>query len=173
MPAQFIPASEIPQILADGHLVLDVRSAGEFRSEHLAASRLLPLQELDAAQFCQQQEPQRPVYLLCQSGKRATIAARQLEQAGHHQVFIIEGGLNAARAAGVELLRSGTRISIERQVRIAAGALVVLGCLLSLIVHPWFIGLPLFVGAGLAFAGITDSCGMGMLLARMPWNTKN
>jgi hypothetical protein len=61
-------------------------------------------------------------------------------------------------------------MSLERQVRIAAGSLVVLGTVLGAFVHPAFLGLPAFVGAGLIFAGVTDTCGMGMLLARMPWN---
>jgi hypothetical protein len=61
-------------------------------------------------------------------------------------------------------------MSLERQVRIAAGSLVLTGAVLSQVVHPWLIGLSGFVGAGLIFAGITDTCGMGMLLARMPWN---
>ena len=60
-------------------------------------------------------------------------------------------------------------MSLERQVRIAAGSLVLTGAIHSL-VHPWWIGLSGFVGAGLMFAGITDTCGMGMVLARMPWN---
>ena len=71
--------------------------------------------------------------------------------------------------------RSGGRagrksIWLERQVRIAAGSLVVLGALLGWLVHPAFVGLSAFVGAGLVFAGVTDTCGMGMVLARMPWN---
>lgn len=61
-------------------------------------------------------------------------------------------------------------MSLERQVRIAAGLLVVLGTALGYFVHPYLLGLPAFVGAGLVFAGITDTCGMGMLLAKMPWN---
>ena len=64
-------------------------------------------------------------------------------------------------------------MSLERQVRIAAGTLVVLGTVLGLTVHPGFIGLSAFVGAGLIFAGVTDTCGMGLLLARMPWNRCN
>ena len=68
-------------------------------------------------------------------------------------------------------MTGGSRvISLERQVRIAAGSLVLLGVALGLLVHPAFIGLAAFVGAGLVFAGVTDWCGMGLLLARMPWN---
>jgi hypothetical protein len=68
------------------------------------------------------------------------------------------------------VVRGKKAISLERQVRIAAGSLVLLGVIGSLLIHPYVIGLSAFVGAGLLFAGITDTCGMGMLLARMPWN---
>jgi len=68
------------------------------------------------------------------------------------------------------MTRGKRTISLERQVRIAAGSLVLLGAVLSLLVHPYFIGLAAFVGAGLVFAGVTDTCGMAMCLARMPWN---
>ena len=70
----------------------------------------------------------------------------------------------------MSVVRGKKIISLERQVRIAAGFLVLVGAALALVVHPYFVGLSAFVGAGLMFAGITDSCGMGMLLAKMPWN---
>jgi hypothetical protein len=61
-------------------------------------------------------------------------------------------------------------MSLERQVRIAAGLLVLTGSLLTAFVHHYWIVLPAFIGSGLIFAGVTDSCAMGMMLARMPWN---
>ena len=73
-------------------------------------------------------------------------------------------------AAGKDVVRGKAGMDLERQVRIAAGALVLVGTLLSLFVHPALIGLAIFVGAGLVFAGISNFCGMGLLLARMPWN---
>ncbi len=170
MPIQSIPASQLPKIIEDGHALIDVRSPAEFRGVHVEQASLHPLPELDGELFCQRYDPAQPVYLLCQSGKRAHLAAKRLEAAGHTQIFVVEGGTDAAIKAGVCVIRGAAAISIERQVRIAAGLLVVLGCLLSLFAHPGFLGLPIFVGAGLAFAGITDSCGMGAILARMPWN---
>ena len=80
------------------------------------------------------------------------------------------GGTLAWDAAGLPVVRGKKTILLERQVRIAAGFLVLVGAVLALVVHPYFVGLSAFVGAGLMFAGITDSCGMGMLLAKMPWN---
>jgi predicted branched-subunit amino acid permease len=85
-------------------------------------------------------------------------------------VHVIEGGTNAAKSADVPIERGKGSISIERQVRIGAGALVVVGCIAGLVVHAGFFAVPLFVGSGLVFAGVTDVCGMGMMLAKMPWN---
>ena len=90
-------------------------------------------------------------------------------KAGFSNVVNIEGGTMACVEAGLPVVRGKKAISLERQVRIAAGSLVLLGAALSF-VHPAFIGLSAFVGAGLVFAGITDTCGMGLILARMPWN---
>jgi hypothetical protein len=85
-------------------------------------------------------------------------------------VVNVEGGTQAWAQAALPVVRGKKAISLERQVRIAAGSLVLIGSLLSYFAHPYWIALPAFVGAGLLFSGITDTCGMGMLLARMPWN---
>ena len=90
--------------------------------------------------------------------------------AEHVNVVNVEGGTLAWAEAGLPVVRGKKAVSLERQVRIAAGSLVVLGAALSWLLHPAFIALSAFVGAGLIFAGVTDTCGMGMLLARMPWN---
>jgi hypothetical protein len=82
----------------------------------------------------------------------------------------IEGGTMAWTTANLPVVRGKKTISLERQVRIAAGSLVVIGCTLGFFVHPLGYVLATFIGAGLVFAGVTDTCGMGMLLARMPWN---
>ena len=80
------------------------------------------------------------------------------------------GGTQAWQEMGLPVVRGKKVLSLERQVRITAGILVLTGALLGWIIHHAFIGISAFVGAGLAFAGITDSCGMGMMLAKMPWN---
>ena len=82
----------------------------------------------------------------------------------------MEGGTSAWQSAGLPVVKGKQVMSLERQVRIAAGALVVLGAVIGHFVHPGGFALSAFVGAGLVFAGITDTCGMGMLIARMPWN---
>ena len=111
-----------------------------------------------------------PLYMICRSGSRGRQACEKFLAAGYHNVVNVEGGTLAWERAGLPVVRGKKAISLERQVRIAAGSLVVLGTALGAFVHPGFLGLAAFVGAGLVFAGITDTCGMGMLLARMPWN---
>ncbi len=111
-----------------------------------------------------------PVYLLCASGIRATKAAEQLKRAGLDDVVVVEGGTNAWAAAGLPVVRGRKTISIERQVRIGAGTLVLIGTGLGWFVHPAFFILSAFVGAGLVFAGVTDICGMAIVLAKAPWN---
>ena len=156
--------------------VIDVRTLAEVESESLADCAHFPLQDLNSVAvntYLEQQshDSSQPVYLLCASGQRAARAAEQLHGDLGHQLVIIEGGMNALKELGIDIAKgSGNIISLERQVRIAAGSLVVVGVILSLAVNPGFYGLSAFVGAGLVFAGVTDSCGMGMVLARMPWN---
>jgi predicted branched-subunit amino acid permease len=84
---------------------------------------------------------------------------------------VVTGGTEAWSAAGLAVTRGARRaIGLERQVRIGAGALVVLGVVLARVAHPDFVWLAAFVGAGLVFAGVTGFCGMGLLLAKAPWN---
>lgn len=151
-------------------LLLDVRTPGEYASAHIEGAVLHPLDRLDPAAVTRLAAGKTGTVVVCQSGKRAAQAAEKLKAAGLSAVAILEGGVNAWEAAGLPLTRGQGVISLERQVRIAAGTLVLTGALLGFFVHPGWIALSGFVGAGLIFAGITDTCGMGMLLARMPWN---
>ncbi len=170
MSFETITAAQLPALLTEGHTVIDVRSPSEYRAEHVAGAELNPLDKIDAEDFCAHNDPGFPVYILCQSGKRASMAAQKLVAAGHQSVYVVEGGTDAAKDAGVEIEYGKGSISIERQVRIAAGSLVVIGVILGLTTHSGFFGISAFVGAGLVFAGITDTCGMGLMLAKMPWN---
>jgi len=152
--------------------LLDVRTPGEFAAAHVPGATLIPLDELDCAAFLAERgASDDPIYVLCQSGGRARRAIEQFQRAGYHGCVLVEGGTQAWLDAGLPVNRGASRvISLERQVRIVAGALVLLGVTLGWLVHAGFFGLSAFVGAGLVFAGITDFCGMGLLLARMPWN---
>ena len=108
--------------------------------------------------------------MICRSGSRGRQACEKILSAGFANVVNVEGGTLAGEQAGLPEVRGKKAVSLARQVRIAAGSLVVLGTALGAFVHPAFLGLAAFVGAGLVFAGVTDTCGMGMVLARMPWN---
>jgi rhodanese-related sulfurtransferase len=153
--------------------VIDVRTPAEYAQVHVAEARNIPLDILAPRALFESGSlpPGQPVYLLCQSGGRATRAAEQFAREGFDTAVVVEGGTQAWAAAGLPVERGAAKtISLERQVRIGAGSLVVLGVLLSWFVHPYLIGLSAFVGAGLVFAGLTDWCGMGLLLAKAPWN---
>lgn len=136
-----------------------------------STARLLPLDELPRR--LGEIDRTRPVVVVCRTGKRSAQARETLQSAGFAQVSDLAGGLTAWQEAGLPLEKA-ERVpwSLERQVRVVAGSLVLLGVALGLLVHPAFFGLSAFVGAGLVFAGVTDWCGMGLLLARMPWNRR-
>ena len=150
--------------------LIDVRTPAEFAAQHATPARLVPLDRLDPGEFTAGRGG-RPLYVICQAGTRAKQAVQKLRAAGCAEAVLVTGGTNAWVEAGLPCVTGTSRvISLERQVRIAAGALVLVGVVLSLTVHPALVGLAALVGAGLVFAGATDWCGMGLLLARMPWN---
>jgi len=151
--------------------LIDVRTPVEFREVHVEFARNVPLDQLGPAKLTSGRDGSGiPLYVICRSGGRGKQACEKLVAAGCSNVVNVEGGTQAWDQAGLPVVRGQKAISLERQVRIAAGALVLIGSLLGYFAHPYWIGLSAFVGAGLVFAGITDTCGMGMLLARMPWN---
>ncbi len=155
--------------------ILDVRTAAEVKAAGLPDCLHIPLHELTPARL--QEEITKHgkngscVYLLCQGGKRAEMAADHLNGKINAELVVIEGGMNAVKQANIPLAANGKKvIPLERQVRIAAGLLVITGAVLGSWFNPAFYGLSAFVGAGLVFAGITDICPMGMLIAKAPWN---
>jgi len=156
-----------------GRTVLDVRTPAEFAEMHATPARNLPLPDVSAATVAAagHSDLAAPVYLVCQTGVRAAAVADKLAAAGFKQPVVVAGGTVAWIAAGLPLVRGAKKaVSLERQVRILAGGIVFTGVILSQFVHPGFVWVSGFVGAGLVFAGITDFCGMGLLLARAPWN---
>ncbi len=176
MPNATITASEIAQQLsrAKPPMIIDVRSAAEFNAQNLPGSVNIPLHVVSESQLKQvltQNDLNCPIYLLCASGMRAQKAASVLGEATPFTLVVIEGGLTALADAGAKLhIGKSGAIPLERQVRIVAGSLVIISVVLGATVAPTLFGLAAFVGAGLVFAGVTDTCGMGMMLARMPWN---
>jgi len=155
--------------------LLDVRTPAEYAAVHVPQARNEPLTELNPKVLYETGllTKDQPVYLLCQAGGRAMKALEKFETEGYHHGVVIEGGTQAWIEAGFPVERGMVKtISLDRQIRIAAGSLVLIGVLLSLFVNYSFIALSGFVGAGLVFSGITDWCGLGLLLAKAPWNVR-
>lgn len=174
MSTSTISPARLAELSKDGKKVelIDVRTPAEFQEVHLAIARNVPLDRLDAVALMQGRNgsANEPLYVICRSGSRGQQACEKFQQAGFSNAVNIEGGTMACVTAGLPVVRGKKVVSLERQVRIVAGSLVLLGAVLGWFVNPAFIGLSAFVGAGLTFAGITDTCAMGMILARMPWN---
>jgi rhodanese-related sulfurtransferase len=175
---QAVTPQDVEHVLREGRAVrlIDVRTPGEFAAVHAAGAVSVPLDRLDAAAVpppTGDGPTDGPVYVICQSGARGAVACRRLRDAGMPNVFNVEGGTKAWEKAGLPVVR-GERaaMSLERQVRIVAGTLVLVGSLLGWQFHPTLHAISALVGAGLVVAGVSDWCGMGMLLARLPWNRK-
>ena len=149
--------------------VIDVRTPLEFQEVHLSQARNVPLDKLDPQRLLADRNGSsgNPLYVICNSGNRSRKACEKFRASGFDDVVDVAGGTNAWVAAGLPVERGKKAISLERQVRIAAGALVLAGVVLGYTVHPGFFALAGFIGAGLIFAGVTDTCGMGMLIANL------
>jgi len=159
----------------DDMCILDVRTAAEVNAAGLPDCLHIPLHELTAEKLQAAIEKSGKngahVYLLCQAGRRAEMAADALKGKFDAELYIIEGGMNAVKQSNIPLAAKEKKvIPLERQIRIAAGVLIMVGVALGTWVNPAFYGLSAFVGAGLTFAGITDICPMGMVIAKAPWN---
>lgn len=168
-----IPAAQIKGM--QDCLVLDVRTGIEHKSVSLKMPhKHVPLDQLDVQKFVTDNhlDKQKPVYLLCRSGARATKAAEAFLKAGYDNVHVIDGGIMACEGCGMDVAKTSA-VSLERQVRITVGGLVLIGVILGAVIHPAFYVLPGLLGAGLLFAGITDWCGLSLLLARAPWNKQS
>lgn len=152
--------------------VIDVRMPTEYREVHVVGAMNRPLDSLDPKSIvaARNGRSSEPLYFICKSGGRSSKAVQKFLDAGIENVVSVDGGTTAWVNAGLPVVRGRKSVSLERQVRILAGFLTLLGAVLGFLVHPYFIGLSAFIGAGLMFAGITDTCGMGMMLSKMPWN---
>jgi rhodanese-related sulfurtransferase len=152
-------------------MLIDVREPDEYAADRIPGAALMPLSKFDPARV--KADEGRTVVLHCRSGARAQRAAAALLSAGWPCVHVMAGGIMAWKEAGLATERdAGAPIAIIRQVQITAGSLVLLGLALGWFVSPWFLLLSAFIGAGLVAAGITDTCGLAMLLAKMPWNRR-
>lgn len=168
-----ITAEEAKELIENGgcSLLVDVRSAAEFRASHVPGAQNIPLDELEDKIGEEVKDKDTTLYLMCSCGNRSGKGCAEMEAMGYHNVISIEGGIIEMKRLGIKIVEEEHHvISLERQVRIAAGSLVLTGVICGLMLNPNYFAISAFVGAGLVFAGITNTCGLGLLLARMPWN---
>ncbi|HEY8672058.1 MAG TPA: rhodanese family protein [Terriglobales bacterium] len=163
-----VDPQEALRLINEGALLIDVREPDEHARERIPNARLVPLSRLSIPLDRHEAEQ---VIFHCRSGARTATASERLAAAAGGDAYILRGGLDAWKAAGLPVLRDRRRpIEMMRQVQIAAGSLVVLGVGLGALLHPAFYALSGFVGAGLVSAGTTGICGMARILALAPWN---
>lgn len=163
-----VSASRVQALPAGSFQLLDVRTAGEFRTCHIPGAVNVPLDQV-ARHREQLSRAAGPLVVVCQAGSRAAQAAQQLKAAGVRDVHVLLGGMTAWQQAEGDVQRGEAAWALDRQVRLVAGVLVVAGVLSSVWV-PGAEWISAAVGGGLAFAAVTNSCMMGNLLARLPYN---
>jgi rhodanese-related sulfurtransferase len=151
--------------------LIDIREPDEFAREHIDGAVSLPLSRLEAGHVALR--GMTPVAFTCKTGVRTNSNCDRLAARVRESAFILEGGLEGWKKAGLET-RADRRAPLEiiRQVQITAGSTILLGVVLAAMVHPAFIWLSGFIGAGLVFAGATGWCGMATALGLMPWNRR-
>lgn len=150
-------------------LVVDVRTAAEFETAHIDGAINLPLDQVEVHLRRIVSDAGGRLLLICQSGNRANRAQQRLREAGLADTVVLSGGMNSWIASGAPVIRGRRKWSLERQVRLVAGGLV----LTSIVADLWLPGARFagaFIGAGLVFASVTDTCAMGMLLSKLPYN---
>lgn len=149
--------------------IIDVRTPAEFETVHIPGAYNVPLQNIGEHRLELARHLDETVVLVCQSGNRAREAEKRLAEAGMSNVHVLDGGMQAWQKVGGDVRRGRQRWSLERQVRGTAGAIVLSSILASIAVPElrWLAGA---VGAGLTFSALTDTCAMGSLLAKLPYN---
>jgi len=151
--------------------IIDVRTPGEFESVRVPTAKNLPLDELErhVDHVRSAVDEGREVVLVCRSGNRAHQAQDKLVEAGLPRLPILEGGMLAWQADDGPVVQDVIRWDLERQVRFVAGSIVLLAILVSIVYPParYVAG---FIGLGQVVAAWTNTCAMGMLLSKLPYN---
>lgn len=167
---QEISPKDAKDLLDQGKaLLFDIREPDEYAREHIPGARLTPLSAFDPTDF--RKDHDKIGLFHCASGNRTTQAAGDILSTGFATVYQVKGGLAGWKKAGLPVnVNRSAPISIQRQVQLVAGSMMVLSVVLAWLVSPWFMALGAFVGGGLMFAGASGTCAMATLLAWMPWN---
>lgn len=164
-----ISAADLKKMLAeDACSIIDIRDQDEHRSGAIQGSVNIPMSKLSQEGIKNLEHDVIVVH--CLSGMRSAKACENLKHIEGKTIYQLEGGLKAWKTINGDVVRQTTRFTLMQQVQIIAGGAVLAGALLSLLVHPNWVYLSAFFGAGLLFAGLSGWCGMARLLAKMPWN---
>lgn len=153
----------------DSPRILDVRTPAEFESAHIPGAYNVPLDTLREHREELRRHLDEDVVLVCRSGARAAQAEQSLREAGLPGLRVLDGGMVSWQSAGAPVNQGRQTWELERQVRLVAGSIVA-GSILASVAVPqlkWVAGA---IGAGLTGAALTDTCAMGMMLSKMPWN---
>ncbi len=150
---------------------LDVRSNLEFSEAHINNSINIPIDTL-LSKINDLSESKQKYIVYCRTGNRSPMAADMLLSAGISGVKVMSGGITRWQKENLSVIKGEGGVSLERQVRLIAGSIVLFGIIMAVLVHWAFIFISVFVSSGLIFSGITDSCLMGMLLMKLPYNKK-
>lgn len=167
-----IDAASVYQMVKDDEhsvQIVDVRSPLEFSGESIEGCWNIPLEEIES-RLSELDTAKGQIVLMCATGNRALMASQILDRRSFNEYKIMDGGMKGWIKAALPYKAGKKVLSIMRQVQLGTGLLVSIGVVLSLFVHPYFLGIAALVGAGLTLAGLTGFCGMGLVLMRMPWN---
>jgi rhodanese-related sulfurtransferase len=172
-PETSISPAELQRLAQSGPIeILDVRTPAEFAAAHVPGATLVPLDSLEAGAFLRQRASDCTyIYILCQTGIRARKAIEKFHRAGFDGCILVEGGTQAWMDAGLPVIRKSNKtMPLIQQVQITVGVISAAGAAFALAIDPRFAVIPLLMGCGLLFAGFTGTCGLALLLAKMPWN---
>ena len=150
-------------------IIIDVRTAGEYRTAHIKGSFNVPLNEL-AEHISTLKTYSEPIIVVCRTSNRSSIAANALHEMGLDDVGIMRGGIHSWERAGYTVVYGEKHISMERQVRIFAGSMVLVTAILGFVLHNILFLITALIGSALVYSGVTDTCHAAQFLAQLPYN---
>lgn len=168
MSITYISAPEAKQLIAQGAILIDIRSGDEYKHEHIVGAINLPIDQLKNDN--KHHHGESKVIYYCLGGMRTATNEDTLNQHTPTQAYILKGGIQSWKKEGFEVFSDFNQPAIQRQVQIIAGAIIFITTILGAVASSWFYVIPAILGLGLIFAGITGICGLALLLAKAPWN---
>jgi len=172
MQIREISPLEAAQILRDkGAKLIDIRECSEFEEERIPGACLIPMKALAEEEF--QEAREKVAIFYCRSGRRTSLASSIIARTGFKEVYILKGGLIAWKKQGLPVLKKQDKVPyLMRQIFVLLGIVLLLSSFLALGFNSYFLFVPIFIGAGLLFAGLSGTCLLALLIAKLPWNKK-